>query len=97
MILNLNEYNNIYDKDIVKLEYLNSNGYDIKYALRTLNLILKQNDKKKIKDILYKDIKSGQWSLDIVPIEELNLFIQDNNIKEINSKLIDFCIDWINL
>ena len=70
-------------------------SYPIKYAMRTLNNLLKIDSKEELKTKFIEDIESGQWTIDIVDnISEVEDFFKERSLKEIQSELIRFCLDW---
>jgi len=67
---------------------------EIKHTIRTLNKLLKINNKKDLICEIKKDIESKIYSLEICSLEDFDNFFENKSLKEIQNELIEYCLGW---
>jgi len=94
----------LFDKDILesltldrtKIAYcqLSLISFNIKYAVRTLNLFLAIEDKDLLKEAYAADLDSGSWTIDICDYDNIDFYFNEHSLQDIRFELINFCLDW---
>jgi hypothetical protein len=92
-------WENVYNKlnPELQIRYVNlmSKRYDIKYALRTINILIDKNTLQETIKYYKKDLDNGSWTIDIVDNSgNVDDYFNENNLEEFYSDLISFCEEW---
>jgi len=81
-----------------KKTYLNLSliSYSIKYAMRTLNTLLKfkESEKEEMFSFFMEDLKSGSWTIDFIETNKVREYWDKNDLEEIQASLIGHCFSW---
>jgi len=96
---NLLIWENVYNKLDNNLQdrYINLmlNRHDIKYALRTINILINKKTLEETIKYYKEDLKSGSWTIDIVDNHnKVDDYFENNSLEEFYADLIWFCEEW---